>query len=64
MITSQVNVTGIRDIERRLGAFKSRAPVAMYRAINDSVSKTFTEMKKVPLEEFNVTAQKNVASSL
>lgn len=64
MITSQVNVTGIRDIERRLGAFKSRAPVAMYRAINDSVSKTFTEMKKIPLEEFNVTAQKNVASSL
>lgn len=63
MIISQVDVAGIRDIEQRLGDFKNRAPVAMYRAINDSVSKTFTEMKKVPAEEFHV-AQKNVAPSL
>lgn len=63
MIVSQVDVTGIREVEQRLGRFKSQAPVAMYRAINDSVSKTFTEMKKVPGDEFHV-AQKNVAPSL
>lgn len=64
MIISQVDVTGIKDVERRLGELKNKAPVAMYRAINDSVSKTLTEMKKIPTEEFNVTAQKSVAKSL
>ena len=32
MIVSQVDVTGIREVEQRLGRFKSQAPVAMYRA--------------------------------
>lgn len=54
MIVSQVDVTGIREVERRLGELKDKAPVALCRAINDAVSKTRTEMKKVPQDEFHV----------
>lgn len=64
MIVSQVEVMGIREVEQRLGGLKNRAPDAMCRAINDEVSKTFTEMKKMPLEDFHVTSQKSVAKSL
>lgn len=45
MIISDVRITGIEDVERRLGSLKDKAPVAMYRAVNDSVSKSFTETK-------------------
>jgi hypothetical protein len=63
MIISQVDVTGIAEVERRLGKFKSQAHVVMCRAINDAVSKTLTEMKKVPGDDFHIR-QKGVAPSL
>ncbi len=63
MIISQVDVTGIREVERQLGELKNKAPVALCRAINDAVSKTRTEMKKVPQDEFHVQ-QKGVYKEL
>lgn len=63
MIISDVRITGIEDVERRLGSLKDKAPVAMYRAVNDSVSKSFTETKKAISANYHIT-QKNIAPSL
>ncbi len=63
MIILQTDMPRVKEIEQRMGKLKNQAPVAMYRAINDAVSKTRTEMKKVPQDDFHVV-QKGVAAEL
>ena len=55
MIVSNIEVANIKEIKLRMGSLKNKAPIAMYRAINDSVSKTFTETKKVISANYHIT---------
>lgn len=63
MIVSEIRLDGDTEIQLRLKELKDRAPQALYRAINDAVSKTFTEEKRAAAGKYNI-AQKNVAPTL
>lgn len=53
MIIQKVEVTGAREIEQRLGEFKSKAPLVMSRAINRAVSNIRKNLgKEVPQHYF------------
>lgn len=42
----EINTKTIRDIERRLGKYKSKAPIVLYRALNRAASNLNTNLKK------------------
>lgn len=49
MIIQKIEVSGVEEIEQRLGAFKSKAPLVVSRAINRAVSNIRKNMgKEVP----------------
>ena len=49
MIVQRVEVTGVQEIERRLGALKTKAPLVVSRAINRAVSNVRKNLgKEVP----------------
>lgn len=53
MIIQKVEVTSVEEIEQRLGAFKSKAPLVVSRAINRAVSNIRKNMgKEVPQRYF------------
>lgn len=53
MIIQKVEVTSVEEIEQRLGAFKSKAPLVVTRAINRAVSNIRKNMgKEVPQRYF------------
>lgn len=60
MIISNIDATNLELVKARLGSLKDRAPIALYRAINDSVAKTKTETKRAISKRYHI-AQKNVA---
>lgn len=63
MIISNIDVTNLELVKSRLGSLKDRAPIAMYRAINDSVAKTKTETKKAISNRYHIK-QKDVKDSI
>lgn len=46
MIYSEIRVTGIEELERKLGNLKRKAPVVLARAINRAAQKAKTETKR------------------
>ena len=46
MIYSEIKVTGIKELEKKLGNLKSKAPLVLSRAINRAAQKAKTETKR------------------
>lgn len=55
MIISNIELEGSDEIVKRLKELRGKAPQALCRAINDAVSKAFTEEKKVVSKKYNVS---------
>ena len=60
MIIQNIEVANVEEIKLRMGSLKDKAPTALCRAINDAVSKSFTETKRSIAHDYHIT-QKNVA---
>lgn len=63
MIIQNIDVTNLNQVKSRLGSLKDKAPVAMYRAINDSVAKTKTETKRAISKRYHIK-QKDVKDNI
>ena len=63
MIISNIDVTNLDQVKSRLGSLKDKAPIAMYRAINDSVAKTKTETKRAISKRYHIK-QKDVKDNI
>ena len=46
MIYSEIKVTGVKELEKKLGNLKSKAPLVLARAINRAAQKAKTETKR------------------
>ena len=46
MIVQKIEVTGIEDVEKRLGNLKSKAPLVVARAINRATTNVKKNMAK------------------
>lgn len=60
MIVQNIEIANVQEVKLRLGSLKSKAPTVMCRAVNDAVSKAFTETKRSIAHDYHIT-QKNVA---
>ena len=46
MIYSEIKVTGVKELEKKLGNLKSKVPTVLARAINRAAQKARTETKR------------------
>lgn len=56
MIIQKVEVTGIEDVERRLGNLKAKAPTVVSRAINRAVSNVQKNMAKETSSKYYISS--------
>lgn len=56
MIIQKIEVTGIEDVERRLGNLKSKAPTVVSRAINRAVSNAQKNMAKETSAKYYISS--------
>lgn len=54
MIYSEINVANVEEIEKRLGNFKSKAPLVLSRAINRSIQNVRKNMGKETSQRYYV----------
>lgn len=59
MIQADIDVEGIKELEKRLGKLKSKAPIALRNAINEAATYANTEAKRGIADNYEM-AQKNV----
>lgn len=63
MIIQKVEVTGIEDVERRLGNLKAKAPAVVARAINRAVTNAKKNMAKETSDKYFISSG-NVRSTI
>lgn len=61
MIT--INANKLKEVEKELGQYKDKAPVALYRALNRAAANAKTNVSKKAREKYNVKA-KDVGSTI
>lgn len=62
-IRIEVNREELSEIREKLGKLQEKAPIALYRSVNDAASKAKTETKRAIAGQYNI-AQKEVAPTL
>lgn len=63
MIYQEIRVTGVDEIEKKLGNLKNKAPTALYRAINRAAQKAKTETKREVSDKYFIT-QREVSDTI
>lgn len=63
MIHEEIRVTGIDEIEKKLGNLKKKAPTILCRAVNRASEKARTEAKREVSEKYFIS-QKNVLKTI
>lgn len=63
MIYQEIRVTGVDEIEKKLGNLKNKAPTVLYRAINRAAQKAKTETKREVADKYYIT-QKEVSDTI
>ena len=58
VLIQHIDDVNIAEVKFRLRSVKDKAPVAMYRAINDAVAKTKTETKRSISSRYHITQKK------
>ncbi len=56
MIVSEIKVSGIEDVEKRLGNMKKNAPTVVSRAINRAIQNVKKNMGKETSERYFITS--------
>ena len=52
-----INTVQIKKVEERLGRYKAKAPIVLYRALNRAVQNAKTNARKNPRETYNIKAK-------
>lgn len=55
MIVQNIEIANVQEVKLRLGSLKSKAPTVMCRAVNDAISKAFTETKRSIAHDYHIT---------
>ena len=63
MIYQEIRVTGVDEIEKKLGNLKNKAPTVLYRAINRAAQKARTETKREVADKYYIT-QREVSDTI
>jgi len=63
-IRIEVNREELSEIRKKLGKLQEKAPIALYRSINDAASTARTETKKAISKRYNISPNKEVLPTL